>query len=88
MSNLRPGNYEIRTSLIFCYHMKKTTAESRQILVTAYGDYFLDKLQCFEWFKKFKSGDFDLRNAEYGRTPKKFQNSDLQALLDEDDAQT
>jgi len=39
----------------------------------------------FEWFKKFKSGDFDVRNEE---SPKKFENSELQALLDEDDAQT
>jgi len=43
--------------------------------------------QCFEWFKKFKSGDFDMRNEEHGKSPKKFEDSELQAL-DEDDAQT
>ena len=42
----------------------------------------------FEWFKKFKSGDFDVRNEERGKPPKKFEDSELQALLDEDDAQT
>ena len=47
----------------------------------------LDKLQCFEWFKKFKSGD-DLRNEERGKPPKKFKDNELQTLLDEDDAQT
>ena len=41
-----------------------------------------------EWFKKFKSGDFDVRNEERRRPPKKFEDSDLQALLDDDDAQT
>jgi len=40
----------------------------------------------FEWFKKFKSGDFDVRNEERGKPPKKFEDSELQAL-DEDDAQ-
>lgn len=39
-------------------------------------------------FKKFKSGNFDVRNEERGRPPKKFENSELQTLLDEDDAQT
>jgi len=44
--------------------------------------------QCFEWFKKFKSDDFDVRNEERGKPLKKFEDSELQALLDEDDAQT
>jgi len=40
------------------------------------------------WFKKFKSNDFDVRNEERVKPPKKFEDSELQALLDEDDAQT
>jgi len=38
--------------------------------------------------KKFKSDDFNMRNEERGKPPKKFEDSELQALLDEDDAQT
>ena len=48
----------------------------------------LGKSQCYEWFKKLESGNFDVRNEERGRPPKKFEDADLQALLDEDDAQT
>ena len=88
MSNFLPGNYDLRTALIFCYHLKKTAAESHRMLVEAYGEHGLGKSQCFEWFKKFRSGNFDARNEERGRPPKKFQDSELQALLDEDDAQT
>ena len=88
MSNFVPGNYDLRTALIFCYHLKKTAAESHRILVEAYGEHALGKSQCFEWFKKFRSGNFDVRNEECGSPPKKFQDSELQALLDEDDAQT
>jgi len=88
MSNFVPGNYDLRTTLIFCYHLKKTTAESYRMLIEAYGEHALDKSQCFEWFKKFKSGDFDVRNKECGKLSKKFEDSELQALLDEDDAQT
>ncbi|GIY25037.1 mariner Mos1 transposase [Caerostris darwini] len=43
----------------------------------------LGKSQCFEWFKKCKSGDFVGRNEERGRPPKKLEDSKLQALLDE-----
>ena len=38
--------------------------------------------------KKFKSGDFDVKNEERGKPSKKFEDSELQALLDEDDIQT
>ena len=87
MSNFVPGNYDLWTALIFCYHLKKTAAESR-VLVEAYDEHALGKSQCFEWFKKFKSGDFDVRNEEHGKPLKKFEDSKLQALLNEDDAQT
>ena len=66
MSNFVPGNYDLRTTLIFCYHLKKTAAESHQMLVEAYGEHGLGKSQCFEWFKKFRSGNFDVRNEERG----------------------
>ena len=58
------------------------------MLVEAYGQHALGKTQCNEWFNKFKSGDFDVRNEEPGKPPKKFEDAELQALLDEDDGQT
>ena len=88
MSNFVPGNYDLRTALIFCYHLKKTAAESHRMLVEAYGEHALGKSQCFKWFKKFKSGDFEVRNEERERPPRKIEGADLQALLDEDDTQT
>ena len=48
------------------------------MLVEAYGEHGLGKSQCFEWFKKFRCGNFDARNEERGRPPKKFQDSELQ----------
>ena len=66
MSNFVPGNYDLRTALIFCYHLKKTAAGSHRILAEAYGEHALGKSQCFEWFKKFRSGNYDARNEERG----------------------
>ena len=88
MSNFVSGNYDLRTTLIFCYHLKKIVAESHRMLVEAYDEHALGKSQCFKQLKKFKSGDFEVRNEERERPPRKFEGADLQALLDEDDSQT
>ena len=66
MSSFVPTNYDLWTALVFCYHLKKTSAESHRMLVEAYGEHALGKTQCFEWFKKFKSGNFDVRNQDRG----------------------
>ena len=58
------------------------------MLVEAHGEHALGKLQCFVRLKKSRSGNFDARNEERGRPPKKFRDSESQASLDEDDAQT
>ncbi|GFU72973.1 mariner Mos1 transposase [Trichonephila clavipes] len=58
------------------------------MLVEAYGGNALSCAQCYRWFEKFQNGDFDLRNEECGRPAKKFEDAELQALLDEDDGQT
>jgi len=58
------------------------------MLVEAYSEHALGNHSALSGLKKFKSGDFDVRNEERGKPPKKFEDSELQALLDEDDAQT
>ncbi|QQP41422.1 Transposase [Caligus rogercresseyi] len=59
MSSFVPTNYDLRTALLFCFHLKKTATESHRILLEAFGEHALGKTQCFEVFKRFKSGDFD-----------------------------
>ena len=38
--------------------------------------------------KRFKSGDFDVEDKERSGQPKKFEDEELEALLDEDPCQT
>lgn len=79
----------IWTSLIFCFFLKKNAAESHRILIEAYDEHDLGKSQCYEWLNKFKSGMWETRrNEEHGRLPKKIEDAELQALLDEDDGLT
>ena len=71
MSSFVPTNYDLRTALVFCFHLKKTAAESHRMLVEAYAEHALDETQCFECFKKFKSDNFDVRNEDRVKPPKK-----------------
>lgn len=88
MEEFVPTNENLRNGLLLLFKLKKKAAESHRLLVEAYGDYALSKSTCEEWFRRFKSGDFDLSNKERGRPTKKFEDAELQALLDQDDAQT
>ena len=62
----------------------KTTAECYWLLVEAYGEHALTCQTCERWIKRFKSGHFDAKGEEHPGQPKKFEDADLQALLDED----
>ena len=53
-----------------------------------YGDNVLTQDACVRWFRRFKSGDFDLKDKDRPGQPKKFQDAELQALLDEDYTET
>ncbi|UYV70516.1 MPP6 [Cordylochernes scorpioides] len=57
------------------------------MLEEVYSKHALSKSQCYRWFKKFQNGDFELDNEPHGKPPQKFEDAELQALLDEDSTQ-
>jgi len=77
-----------RTALIFCFYFKKTAAESYRLLGEAYDEHAPSQKTYKRWFQRFKIGDFDVEDKEHGKPPKKYEDVELQALLDEDDSQT
>ena len=81
MSSFVLTNYELSTALVFCYHLKKTAAESHRMLIEAYGEHALGTTQCFEWFKKFKSSNFDVRKEDRGKPPKKVEDWDQKGVI-------
>lgn len=85
MSNFLPESDDLRKALIFCFHLKKSAAESHRMLVEAYGDHALSEATCKRWFQRFRDNDFDVLNEERGRPSKKFEDAELQAILNEDD---
>ena len=88
MSNFVPEKVFLRGVLLHYFNMKKTAAESHRILVEIYGEHVLAERTCQKWFARFKSGDFGLVDEERPGQPKKFEDKELEALLDEDCCQT
>ena len=58
------------------------------MLVEVYGDNAPTDELCREWFRRFKNGDFSVENKPRCGQPKKFEDKELEALLDEDPTQT
>ena len=88
MSNIVPEKVFLWGVLLHYFNMKKTAAESHRILVEVYGEHALAERTCQKWFARFKSGDVGLEDEKRPGQPKKFENEELEALLDEDCCQT
>nr|KAF6341523.1 hypothetical protein mMyoMyo1_011939 [Myotis myotis] len=58
------------------------------ILWEAYGEHAPSQDTCECWLKRFKSDDLDVKDKEHPGQPKKFEDQQLQALLDEDACQS
>ena len=68
--------------------MKQTAVESHRMILEAFGDNALSETTCRDWSRRYKAGNFDVEDKECPGQPKMFQDTELQALLDENDAQT
>ncbi|UYV68796.1 hypothetical protein LAZ67_6000885 [Cordylochernes scorpioides] len=87
MAISEPKSAHLREVLLFAFNWKKSATEAHRMLEEVYSDHALSKSQCYRWFKKFQSGDFELDNEPHGKPPQKFEDAELQALLDEDSTQ-
>jgi len=71
-----PNKEHSRTALIFCFHLKKT-AESYRLLGEAYDEHAPSQKTCERWFQRFKIGDFDVVDKEFGKPSKKYEDVEL-----------
>jgi len=58
------------------------------MLVEVYGDNALSETTCRDWFRRFNDDNFDLSDKKHENQPRKIEDSQLQALLNEDDTQS
>ena len=66
----------------------KSAAEAHIILVEIYCDNALSDTTFRDWFRRFKNNDFKLEDKECSGAPKKFEDKELEEILDEDRSQT
>ena len=78
----------MREALFFCFNLKKSAAESHRMLVETYGDNALSEITCRDWFcDQFNDDNFDLNDKKRENRPRKVENCQLQALLDDTQSQ-
>jgi len=58
------------------------------MLVEVYDDTASTDKSCREWVRRFKNGDFSVEDEPRSGQPKKFEDKELEALLEEDQSQT
>ena len=80
--------YHFRHLLLFYFDSKKTAAEAHREISEIYGESTTSKSTCKYWFRRFKEGNYSLEDKERPGQPQKFEDKELQALLDEDPTQT
>ncbi|EGI67653.1 Mariner Mos1 transposase [Acromyrmex echinatior] len=84
MASFEPNKRHLRELLIYFFNLKKSAAEAHRLLVEAYGEALSER--SYEWFQKFKNGEFDVEDKERSGRPKVY--AELEALLNEDSCQT
>lgn len=88
MTEFAPNKRHLREILLFCFNSKKKAPEAHRLITQAYGESALCKRQCREWYRRFKKGDFDVEDKPRSGQPKKFEDAELKALLEQDPSQT
>lgn len=88
MSKFVPSKEYLRGILLHYFIQKKSAAEAHRILVETYGEHALSETTCRDWFRRFKNNDFDLGDKERSGAPRKFEDEELEELLNEDPCQT
>ena len=70
MSKFIPNKELSGIALICCSHLKKTAVESYRLLREAYGERAPSRDDCKRWFRRYKSGNFEVANKEQEKRPK------------------
>ena len=76
--------HNLREALLFCFSLNKGAADGYRLLCEAYGEHAPSIKICECCFWRFKRGDFNTSDKERERRPVKFEDAELEALLDQD----
>ena len=73
-----------RHILLFYFRKGKNASQAHKMLCAVYGDEALKERQCQNWFTKFHSGDFSLKDEKRSGRPVKVDDNLIKAIIDSD----
>lgn len=89
MSAYVPIKQHLRGVLLFLFNSRKSAAESHRLPLKTYGGSNIPSIStCEYWYRRFENSDFDVEDRERPGQPKKFEDEELEILLDEDPCRT
>ncbi|XP_046819198.1 histone-lysine N-methyltransferase SETMAR-like [Vespa crabro] len=79
---MESNKQHFRHILLFYYRKGKNAVQARKKLTDVYGEDVLTVRQCQNWFAKFRSGNFDVKDASCSGRPVKADKDTIKALVD------
>ncbi|GFW83774.1 transposase [Trichonephila clavipes] len=73
-----------RQILLFYFRKGKNASQAHKKLCAVYGDEALKERQCQNWFAKFRSGDFSLKDKKRSCHPVEVDYDLIKAIIDSD----
>lgn len=78
----------LRHCILFCFQMKKNAAQAMELINSTLGEHSVSHSTVKKWFARFRDGNFSLEDDPRPGAVKKFEDEELQVLLDENPCQT
>ena len=76
-----PDGY-FRHILLNYFRKGKNAVQARKKLIDVYGEKSLTGRQCRNWFARFRSGDFDLKDGPRSGRPSEVDNDKIKAMIE------
>ena len=77
------SSHEQRVNVKFCYKLGKTFIETFEMIKQVYGDDSLSRTQCYEWFRRFKTGRESVEDDHRSGRPSISTDASHVSLVDE-----
>ena len=77
-------NEHFRHILLFYFRKGKNAAQAAKKLRDVYGEEALKDRQCRNWFDKFRSGDFSLKDEKRSDRPNEVDDDQVKTIIESD----